>query len=148
MSTVADTALGDIAPCWHCHGPTAPSYSDDGVQVMCVKCGVRGPLFTTDLEATQAWNAVRLFGRVGVVHGIAGMPNYTTAAAEHLRLAAENVAAGVYNDPAAFFIGLVYPAGRAVHVITHRLDRASVVSAAANIASSGKVELSLARHRR
>ena len=151
MSTVDNIAPGDLAPCWHCHGPmqieclTAPYEGPrSGPAAWCNKCGVLGPIMPTELEAVQAWNAVRVFGRVGVVHGKAGIPNYTTAAAEHLRLTSENVAAGVYGDPVAFFVGLVFPAGRAVHVVNHRLDRSSIVAAARAIADSGKVELSLA----
>lgn len=108
-------------------------------------CWVRGPELPTDLEAMQAWNAVRVFGRVGVVHGRAGIPNHTTALAENLRLVSENMAAGVYEDPAGFAIILSYTGRARVHVVPHGVSLTEVADMAAQVASSAKTQVAISR---
>lgn len=99
----------------------------------------------TELEAAQAWNAVRVFGRVGVVHGRAGIPNHTTALAENLRLVSENMAAGVYEDPAGFAIILSYHGRARVHVVPHGVSLTEVADMAAQVASSAKTQVAISR---
>lgn len=110
-----------------------------------MRCGIRGPYLPSELEATQAWNAVRVFGRVGVVHGKTGIPNHTTALAENLRLVSENMAAGVYEDPAGFALMLVYEGRQRVHVVPHNVSMTAVAQMCGQVAASAKVETSLAR---
>lgn len=99
----------------------------------------------TELEAAQAWNSVRMFGRVGIVHGRAGIPNHTTALAENLRLVSENMAAGVYEDPAGFALILSYQGRQRVHVIPHGVGLTEVADMAAQVASSAKTQVAVSR---
>jgi hypothetical protein len=147
MSTVQNVAAGDLAPCWHCRRKVTLTYGAGGCQVRCMNdgCWVRGPELPTDLEAMQAWNAVRAFGRVGVVHGRAGIPNHTTALAENLRLVSENMAAGVYDDPCGFAIMLAFDGRSRAHVVPHNLTLTQVAEMAAQVASSAHTHGMLSR---
>lgn len=145
MSTAGNVAAGDLAPCWHCHKPTELWGERGWVKVICRACGVEGPKFYQALEAAQAWNSVRMFGRVGIVHGRAGIPNHTTALAENLRLVAENMAAGVYEDPAGFALILSYRGRARVHVVPHGINLTEVADMASQVASSAKTQVAVSR---
>ena len=148
MSTVQNIAAGDLAPCWHCHKPTDLWGERGFVKVICRSCGVEGPKFygdNADLSAAQAWNAVRVFGRVGVVHGRAGIPNHTTALAENLRLVSENMAAGVYDDPGSFVLILAFKGRARVHVVPHGATLTEVADMAMQVASSANTQVAIQR---
>lgn len=145
MSTVQNIAAGDLAPCWHCRNKPEPWGERGWVKIICRRCGVEGPKFHDVVEAAQAWNAVRVFGRVGVVHGRAGIPNHTTALAENLRLVSENMAAGVYEDPAGFALILSYTGRARVHVVPHGVGLTEVSDMAAQVASSAKTQVAISR---
>ena len=145
MSTVGNVPVGDLAPCWHCRSATRFASFGGAHRVICGLCGAAGPAMKTELEAAQAWNAVRVFGRVGIVHGRAGIPNHTTALAENLRLVSENMAAGVYEDPAGFAIILSYQGRQRVHVIPHGVGLTEVADMAAQVASSAKTQVAISR---
>lgn len=147
MSTVGNVPVGDLAPCWNCRSAVVLCGGEYGSQsnVECPRCGCRGPRANSDIEAAQAWNAVRMFGRVGIVHGRVGIPNHTTALAENLRLVSENMAAGVYEDPAGFAIILSYQGRQRVHVIPHGVGLTEVADMAAQVASSAKTQVAISR---
>lgn len=152
MSTAGQVRKGDLAPCWHCRGAvhfeSRRSVRLDGPYVVCGKCGVCGPVMETELEAMQAWNGVSMLGRVGIVHGKAGIPNQTTALAEHLRLLSEQVACGAYENPDAFVVILVTSKNVErvrVHASTHNIDADGVAHVCQQVHQSAHVRSSLKR---
>lgn len=153
MSTAGQVKKGDLAPCWHCRGAvhfeSRRSPRLDGPYVVCGKCGVCGPVMETELEAMQAWNGVSVLGRVGIVHGKAGIPNHTTALAEHLRLLSEQVAVGVYDAPDSYIVILVTQQGTnvspRVHASTHNIGADGVARVCEKVRQSADVRNTINR---
>lgn len=89
-----------------------------------------------------------MFGRVGIVHGRAGVPNETTALAEHIRLLSEQVACGAYDNPDAFVVILVTSKSverLRIHAATHNIDAGGVAHVCNQVHQSASVRNTIQR---